>query len=43
MADDAAAVVLRLEVWVRETNEDLFHLMLAEKVGQVSHAVRSKE
>lgn len=41
VADDASAVVLGLEVGVGEANEDLFHLVLAEEVGQVSHAVRS--
>ena len=41
MTNNASSVVLRFEVRIGEANKDLFHLVLAEKVGQVSHAVGS--
>ena len=41
MTNDTSSVVLRFEVRIGEANKDLFHLVLAEKVGQVSHTVRS--
>jgi len=41
VTNDASSVVLGFKVRIRETNKDLFHLVLAEKVGQVSHAVGS--
>ena len=41
MTNDASSVVFRFEVRIGEANEDLFHLVLAEEVGQVSHAVGS--
>lgn len=41
MADDAAAMVLGLEVRIGEADEDLLQLTLAEEIGQVSHAVRA--
>jgi hypothetical protein len=40
VADNAAAVVLGLEVRIREADEDLFHLVLPEEVREVAHAIR---
>ena len=43
MADDAAAVVLSLEVRVGEAHEYLVHLVPPEEIGQVPHAVGSND
>lgn len=41
VTDDTSSVVLHFEMRIGKADEDLFHLVLAKEVGQVSHAVCS--